>query len=371
MVFSLRRVMRVVRKELIQAFRDPTMRSLLFVPPLLQLVLFGYAVNTDVRNIETAVLDQDGTPASRALVARLEGSTCFRIVRRAADEREVRRLLDRGEVLAALHVRAGFSERRARGLPTRVQLLLDGTDSNTATVALAYARQALAPAAVDPVGLPLRGEPVELKPRVWFNQSLRSRIYFIPGVIALIALLVSLMLTSMSVVREREMGTLEQLLVTPLRPLELVLGKSIPFGMVVAVDILFVTVAAILLFDLPVRGSIVLLSLSLLLFVVSSLGIGLLISTASHTQQQAMMLSFVMMFPITLLSGFAFPIRNMPEIIRYATGANPMRHILVILRAVLLKGVGLDVLYPQVLALLGLTVLIMAAAVLRFRQRME
>jgi len=370
-MLSLLRLKWVVRKEFIQTFRNPLMRGMLFVPPLLQLILFGYAVNTDVRYVATAVLDYDASVASRDVLAQLSSSGYFAVTHHARNHRQLQALLDRGAVVAGVVIPEGFARRMERGQPTAIQLVLDGTDSNLATVALAYAEMALAPAPAFVPGLPIAGTPVELRPRLWFNENLESRLFFVPGVIASIILLVAFMLTSMSVVREREVGTLEQLLVTPLRPLELVLGKCVPFGLIVSVDIVFIGLGAALLFDLPLRGSLALLAGALLLFIIASLGMGLLISAAAHTQQQAMMLSFFAVVPITLLSGFAFPIRNMPAVIQWLTYLNPMRYVLVIERGIFLKGVGADVLYPEFLALAALSALLMAAAVLRFRQRLD
>ncbi len=373
-------------KEFIQAFRDPRMRILLFVPPVLQLVIFGYAANTDIRNIPLALYDLDHTPVSREMVDRFSSSGYFRISRIATDLRQVRRWIDAGNVSAALQINPGFSREVRQSQGSSIQLIVDGTDSNTASVIAGYAQAIVAqysrewlqarlnktpnlPAALQrPL---LRNGGIEVRSRAFFNPNLESRNFYVPGIIALLIMLVTLLLTCMSVVREREIGTMEQLIVSPIRPLELILGKTIPFALIGYIDVALVTVVGVSLFDVPIRGSFLLLLAATTLYLLSSLGIGLFISTISRTQQQAMMSMFFFFMPAILLSGFIFPIANMPEAVQLLTYANPLRYFLIIIRGIFLKGIGLNILWPQMVGLAILGVVLFTFSSLRFRKRLE
>jgi ABC-2 type transport system permease protein len=375
------RIREIIRKEFRQTLREPRMRALLIGPPLLQLIIFGYAVNLDVENTRMAWMDMDKTPESRGLLAAFSGSRYFHVAATPSGDHEVQELLDRGRVQVVLRVLPGFARKLRRQNQPAVQILLDGTNSNTAAIAGSYANQivaeysrkvledqgsalfmARAPAAMD--GLAARS-------RVWFNPALKSRDYFVPGVVVNIIALVTIMLTSMSIVREKEIGTMEQLMVTPIRPLELMLGKLLPFAIVGIAEVCLVVTGALLVFRTPFRGSILVLFLSALFFLLSSLGVGLFISTISHTQQQAMMSSFFFFLPAMLLSGFSFPIRNMPVAVQYVTYLNPLRYFMVIVRGVFLKGTGLRSLWPQVLALFLFGAVILILSALRFRKRLD
>jgi ABC-2 type transport system permease protein len=382
------RIMEIIRKEFLQTLRDPRMTALLFVPPLLQLVIFGYAVNLDVEHTRTAWMDMDRTPESRDLLAAFSGSRYFTITELPSREAEVRDLLDKGEVQAVIRVLPGFAQDILRGDPTSVQILVDGTNSNTAAIVSSYAGQIVAgytlrvledqqnsrlvPAALA-TGAPASAPPPTLvaQPRVWFNPDLKSQVYFVPGVVVNIIALVTIMLTSMSIVREKEIGTMEQLMVTPIRPIELMLGKLLPFAVVGIFEVVLVVGAALLIFRTPLRGSIPLLFLCSVIFLLATLGVGLFISTISHTQQQAMISSFFFFMPAMLLSGFAFPIHNMPAAVQYLTLLNPVRYFMEIVRGLFLKGVGLSLLWPQVLALLVLGTAILGMSALRFHKRLD
>ena len=360
------------------------MRVVLLLPPIIQLIVFGYAVNLDVENSPIAWMDQDRTPESRELLAEFEGSPQFRVTHIPAGEEEIQELLDRSAVQAVVRVLPGFGRDIRRGQRTQVQILVDGTNSNSATIISNSASQVVARYAgriqgeqrtrqrtVSGPGPVRQGPLLSAESRVWFNVDLKSQNYFVPGVVVNIIALVTLMLTAMAIVREKESGTMEQLMVTPIRPIELMLGKTLPFAAVGLLEVLMVTGAALLIFGIPFRGSMLLLLGCAAAFLLTTLGFGLLISTVSSTQQQAMMASFFFFMPAFMLSGFAFPIRNMPLAVQYLTYLNPVRYFMEIVRGIFLKGIGLDVLWPQVMALLVLGTALVGLSVLRFHKRLD
>jgi ABC-2 type transport system permease protein len=380
------RIRVMLRKEFIQALREPRMRLLLFLPPLLQCIIFGYAVNLDVDHARIAWMDMDRTPESRDLRDRFEGSGRFDVVAMPANEEQVQAVLDRSQAQAVVRVLPGFARDLARGRGAGVQVLVDGTNSNTASLILSYGGRIIAKYSTDAMGRQqnrrvLTRSPnsavnasvpqVTARSRVWFNPDLYSRNYFVPGVVANIIMMVTLMLTSLAIVREKEIGTMEQLMVTPLRPIELMLGKTLPFAVVGLVDVTLVTALALVVFHVPFNGSFLLMLLCGVLFLMTSLGAGLLLSTISHTQQQAMMSSFFFVMPAFMLSGFAFPIRNMPLVVQYLSYLNPLRYFIEIVRGIFLKGVGASVLWPQMacLAVYGVTMLTLSA--LRFHKTLD
>jgi len=370
------RVRHMLVKEFHQLFRAPQMLRILILPPILQILVFGYAVTTNVRNAPTAVVDLDRTASSRDLLSRFFSSGHFRLVRETADFREAGELMNRGDVGVILHIAPGFEGALRSNRTGDLQVIVDGTDSNTASIVLSYAARiaagysgAVRLSRMQRHPVPFPGPPsVALASRAWFNENLESRFTFLPGIIAFIVMLVTVMLTSMAVVREREIGTLEQILVTPITPAEYILGKTLPFAIVGFVEILLVATVGVLWFDLPFRGSLLLLFACSGLFLSTALGIGLLISTVSRTQQQAMLTMFLYFMPAVLLSGFLFPIANMPRAAQGLTYLNPLRYYLVILRGIFLKGVGARVLWPQMAALLLLGVATLAVATRRFRK---
>jgi ABC-2 type transport system permease protein len=363
-------------KEFIQVFRDPRMRIVLFVIPALQTVIFGYAVNMDAKNIPTAVLDRDNSAESRELAAIMESSGYFKTVARIDRYDQAGALLDRGRVRAALVIEHGFAAELRAGKPTPVQVLLDGSDSNTAGViggylgrlATAYNTRLQADYAARHLGLPPRIGRVELVSRAWFNDNLESPPFYVPAVITNILFVITMLLSSLAIVREKEIGTIEQVIVTPIRKGEFILGKTLPFVLIGYIDVALISTVGALVFHVPVRGSLWLLFLATTLFLMSSLGLGLLISTVSQTQQQAMMTAFFIIFPAMLLSGFAFPIENMPEPAQWLTLLNPLRYYMVVIRGLFLKGIGIDILWPQLAALGGLGLALLALAVKRFHK---
>jgi ABC-2 type transport system permease protein len=366
------RILVIVRKEFRQALREPRMRVVLFLPPLIQLILFGYAVNLDVDEIRIGWMDLDRTPESRELLAAFEGSTRFQVMATPSREGEIQTLLDRGKVQAVVRVLPGFARDVLRGRTATVQVLVEGTNSNTASLVSSYSGEIVSRYSLSKLP-PARGGIPDLgaRTRVWFNPDLKSRNYFVPGVIANIIMMVTLMLTALAIVREKEIGTMEQLMVTPIRPLELIIGKTLPFGVVGLLDVALVTTAAFVVFRIPIRGSLLLLGATSALFLLTSLGAGLFISTISQTQQQAMMSSFFFAMPWFMLSGFAFPIQNMPAAIQYLTFLNPLRYFVEIVRGIFLKGTGIAVLWPQTLALAVYGVAVVTLSALRFRKRLD
>lgn len=362
---ALRRVGEMVRKELRQIFRDPQLYRILFAAPLVQLLVFGYAVSTDVRHTPAFVVDHDRSAASRALLDAFAAGGYFEVAGRSDREADLVDALERGRAVVGLVIPAGYARQLAAGAAT-VQLLVDGTSSNVATVALGQA-EAIAAS----LGARLAGArpPIELRDRAWYNPGLESRDYNVPAVVGVLLFLVCLLLTALAVVREREMGTLEQLMVTPLRPLELMAGKALPFVLIGVVDLVLVTLLAVLWFRVPFAGSPLLLLLGTLVFLLPGLGLGLLVSTISKTQQEAFMAAYLVLVPAILLSGFMFPVRSMPPAFRWLSLLNPLRHYLEIVRGIFLKGVGLAELWPQHLALLALGVALLATAAARFEKQ--
>ncbi|MHB1025926.1 MAG: ABC transporter permease [Desulfobacteria bacterium] len=372
------RLRNMLIKEFLQVLRDPKMRGIIFVMPLIQVMVFGYAVTTDVRDVPVAVVDFDQRVASRELLPRFSASGYFRFVSQTRNVNDATRLLDKGSVGAILRIDQGFEADLQAGRTAKLQVIADGTDSNTAGIVLDYTGR-IAGKFSEKVLLTrfshLRGEgtlpgKVELISRAWFNENLESRNFYVPGVIAIIVMLITLMLTSMAVVREKEIGTIEQLLVSPITPTEFILGKTLPFALIGYADVLLVAVVGVFWFEVPIRGSLLLLLVATTFYLMTTLGIGLFISTVSRTQQQAMMSVFFFYFPAVLLSGFMFPIANMPPLVQYLTYANPLRYFLVILRGIFLKGAGPATLWPQMAALLIMGLVTLFFTTRRFRKTM-
>ena len=367
----LERIRQMMIKEFIQVFRDLRTRGVVFIAPIIQVLVFGYAVTTDVRHVATAVYDLDNTVSSREVVSRFIHSGYFDLAENVTDEARARYLMDRGLVQVVVRLNHGFESDLRAGRTAEVQLILDGTDSNTAGIVLSYSSRILQEFSNGVLLTRLTRQhgtysppaQVDLQMRAWFNQNLESRNFYVPGVIALIVMLITLMLTSIAIVREKEIGTIEQIMVTPITRLEFILGKTVPFALIGLADVVLISVVGVFWFGVPIQGHVIWLFVSVLLYLMSTLGIGLLISTLSRTQQQAMMMTFLFFSPAVLLSGFIFPIANMPLIIQWLTFLNPLRYFLVIIRGVFLKGIGPDILWPQMagLALLGVATLWLAS----------
>ncbi len=374
----MRRIRFLIWKELIELRQDPRLFGIVVLAPIIQLFLLAYAATTDVRNVPIVVADADRSSASRELVSRFDASPSFTVLSIVASPDEIDAPLERGEAWMALVVPRGYGAALAGGQAQAVQIVADGSDANSAGVSLSYATnlvaaygQEIAERASVAAG---RGDTtvagIQPVVRVWFNPRLESRDFMIPGIVALLLLVITTNLSSMGIVREKELGTLEQLNVTPLTRAELVVGKLLPYGMVGLIDVLLVLSVAIFWFHVPMRGSYILLFATTLVYLVSTLGLGLFVSTISNTQQQAMMTTtFFFLMPMMLLSGFVFPIENMPAAVQPITYLIPLRYFLVILRSIFLKGVGLETLWPQALALAAWGAGILMLAIARSTKR--
>ncbi len=369
---SFHRVREMVRKELRQLFRDPRTKRIVFVSPIVQLVLFGYAVNTDVHDTRLFLVDLDHTTESRALVDAFTAGGYFRVVGRSDRPGDMLRALDRGQAVVGLEIPHGFAADLAATRGVRVQVLVDGTSSNTAVVAQGYAtrivRQFGTRAAPDE---PAFAGGVDLRTRAWYNPDLQSRVYNIPAVIGTILMIMSLLLTALAVVREREIGTLEQLMVSPLTPAELMLGKTIPVAFIALIDLALISGVAILWFQIPLAGSVLALLLASVIYILAALAFGLLISTSSSTQQEAFMLMFLFFMPAVILSGLMYPIDTMPWFFQQLTLLNPVRHFLEIVRGIFLKGTGPRELWTQYVFLLMTAVAAWTLATWRFGRRLR
>ncbi|MBI3568837.1 MAG: ABC transporter permease [Gemmatimonadetes bacterium] len=372
---SFGRLGQLLRKEMRQMLRDPRSRPLIFVAPVIQLLVLGYAVTTDVRHASTYLLDNDQSVESRQLASTLTATGYFDITQRGSRPAAMARALDRGDVLMAVQIPRGFGGDVERGRPTAVQLLVDGASANTATVALGYASQIIGRFGMERgadvaarMGTPVPAPGVDFQMRIWYNPNLESRTYNVPAVMGQIVMLMSLILTGLAVVREREIGTLEQLMVSPLKPIELMLGKTLPAALVAVIDLIIVAAVALLWFRVPFEGSFLLLAVGSVLFILTSLGIGLLISTVSNTQQEAFMTMFLFILPAMMLSGMMFPVENMPHLIQYLCRLNPIYQYLIVVRGVFLRGAGWGTLAPQLLVLAAMGVTVIAFATARFRK---
>ena len=375
-----RRIAELLVKEFLQLKRDRSARFRLLIPPIIQMVLFGYAATFEVFNVSTAVLDQDHTQESRALIDRFVNSSRFRVSKIARDRRELGDAVERSDAQIGIVVPPGFAALLRKGQTSPVQILVDGTNSNTALIALGYVGQIaggvgqeyaldLAQRTGRALGRPLVN--VVLQERYWYNPNLNSRWFFVPGVIGTLTLVTIVNLTAFAIVREREIGTLEQILVTPIRPFEFIVGKTLPFFLIGLIEVAIVAAVGMLWFNVPFKGDPLVLLLGTCLYLFSVLAIGLLISTLCTTQQQAFASNFFVLNPMFILSGFSFPIPSMPEALQWVTYLDPLRYFLVIIRGTYIKGVGLDVLWPQMLALATIAIALLGLAVLRFRKSLD
>jgi ABC-2 type transport system permease protein len=367
----MRRVLHLVKKELLELRQDPRLFGIVIMAPIIQLTVLGYAATTDVKDIPLVIVDPDRSAESRALVARFNASDNFKLVGVLDSTDAIDRWLDRGDAWMALSIPADYGARVEAREPVALQVVADGTDANSTNVAIGYARALIAGYAQDLAPGGTAAPPVALEIRVWFNPELESRDFMIPGIVALLLLVVTTNLSAMAIVREKEVGTLEQLNVTPLARWELIAGKLLPYGLIGVVDVVLVLLVALYWFQVPMLGSIPLLFAMSLVYLLSTLGLGLFISSVSNTQQQAMLTTtFFFLMPMIYLSGFVFPIENMPAWIQPATYLIPLRYFLVIVRGIFLKGVGLETLWPQALALLAWGVTVLTLAALRSSKRL-
>lgn len=376
----LARMRQMIIKEFIQVFRDKRTRFILIIPPIIQMMVFGYAANYEVHYVSTVVVDYDHSQESRELVSRFQSSPYFDVEVQAENSRMLHAMIEEGKAIVGVEIHAGFAQALRKGQVAPLQVIVDATNSNSALLAAGYVTQIalgfardvqrdriyrLDPQIVEVV------PSVQLESRPWYNPNLLSRWFFVPGIIGSLTLVLVITLTAFGVVREREIGTLEQIMVTPIRPAEFILSKTLPFFLIGLFDVALIAFVGSFWFRVPFRGSIAVLITGAVLFILCMLGVGLLTSTACSTQQQALVTSFFFIMPAVTFSGFGFPISTMPHWFQLATYANPLRYFLVVLRGTYLKGVGMDILWPQMAAMAGLGLGLITIAVMRFRKSLD
>jgi ABC-2 type transport system permease protein len=366
----LARILALVKKEFLTLLKDKRSRIVLIGPPLIQLVVFGYAATFDLKNVPFAVYNEDRGAESRELMAAFDGSPSFSLVKQVTHESEIAPMIDSKQVLMVVHAGPDFSADLLAGRPAGLQVIVDGRNSNTAMLAINDVREMVdrynRDWAADHNGnLP----PARIETRAWFNPNLESRWFFVPGIVGILTLLVTMLITALSVAREREQGTFDQLLVTPLRPVEILIGKTLPGFIIGLAEATVIVLAAVFWFKVPLLGSLFTLYTGIMLFLLSGVGVGLMISSFAVTQQQGLLGAFIFMVPAIILSGFATPIRNMPVLVQDITLLDPMRYFLVVLRGVFLEGVPFHLLIPQFwpMALIGIASFSIAGWLFRHR----
>ena len=374
----LQRLFRMLIKEFLQMLRDPRMRVVIFGVPVVQMTIMAFALTTDVTDIRLAVLDMDRTKSSRQLISSFTSSNYFQISHSLLSQKEIAPLLDRSDVRAVLHIPAGFAKDLLTEKTADIQLLTDGTDSNSTAIVLGYAgyivnefndiklKERLARKGI-------RTPPVQIttETRAWYNANQESHFYYVPSLLATMLFIFSLLLTSIGIVREKEIGTIEQVMVTPIRGVEFILGKTIPYMITGYISMSFMLVVAYFLFGVHVKGSIFLLYALTGVFLAGNMGIALIISGSASTQQQALLTSFLILMPAVMLSGFMFPVSNMPDPVRYATVLNPMRWYLEILRGIVMKDVGVTALWSQIVAQAVLSLTFLSIAIAQFKKTLS
>ncbi len=373
-----KRLKHMLIKEFLQLLRDPRMRIVVFIVPLVQMLVIAFALTNDVTNIKTAVLDLDKTPASRELMSEFTSSGYFEIVEYADSQADIDAILDRSRALVVINIPAGFEGDLRAGHQADVQLLADGTDSNTTAIVFGYANAIVADFTARQMEERLAAESggaisipqIDMESRAWFNPNLESKHFYVPALISVMLVVISMILSGVSVVREKEIGTIEQVMVTPITRVEFILGKTIPYAIIGYIVMTLMLILAMLVFGIRVEGSWILLYVLTGVFLAGNLGIALFISTTASTQQQALLTTFLIMLPTILLSGFLFPIRNMPVPVQYATLINPLRWYIEILRGVITKGVGIESLWPAILGQTILAILFILLATVSFRKTM-
>jgi ABC-2 type transport system permease protein len=370
------RILSITRKEILHIRRDRRTLAVMFLIPVIQLLLMGYAATTDVKHLKTAVWDQDRSAGSRSLLEAFRASGYFDLTHYVGDEQEMARLVDNGDVRAGIIVPAGYERSLAKGQKVRVAFVIDGSDPSVANTALAAAQGVGQTESVEILmrtfGNRFESAPgIEVHSRVWYNPSMESSNFMVPGLIGTILMMLTMMFTAMAIVREREQGTIEQLIVTPIRPLELIVGKVLPFVFIAFMNLLEILFIGVWWFGVPIHGSVVLLLELSAVFLLSSLGLGILISTVSKTQQESMMLTFFILLPSIFLSGYFFPIDAMPPFLQMVSKVVPLTYVLVIVRSIILKGVGFQALAGEVAALAVFGAVVMLLAATRFRKRLE
>ena len=376
----MRTILHIIKKEFLQLKRDPKMFAIILVAPVFQLIFLGYAVNMDVEKVPTVIFNQDNSKTSREFLEKFSGNIYFEFVEQVDNYRDLQSHIDNGTASLAIVIPNDFEKRIARNEVADIQAIFDGSDGNKASITAGYLQKIVGDYSINiltnrriksgkfinPIG------QITPEIRAWYNPVLTTRIYMIPGIVGLLLSIITLILTSLAIVKEREIGTLEQIIVTPIKPIQLILGKLIPFAILGFAAVTIVLIAMNVIFGISPRGSIPFLFATTLLYILSTLGLGLLVSTVSKTQQQAMMLAiFVVMLPMTFLSGFAFPIENMPQVIQGITYAIPLRYFMTIMRGIILKGVGFSELWFEVSMLFVLGTMVFTLSILRFKKRID
>jgi len=369
-----------IQKEFLQFKRDPKMFAMILVAPIIQLIFLGYAANFDVNVVHTAVYDMDKSEASRKYIESFESTGYFSFDYYVDNYEQLTNHIDNAKVIMGLVIPRGFEEKINRRETVQVQAIFDGSDGNTASIAAGYL-QGITQRYSRGIATDIRNKlgmqvipvgSVQSETRVWYNPELKTRNFMVPGIVALLLMIITLILTSLAIVKEKEIGTLEQLIVTPIKPIQMIIGKLIPFTLLGFAAVILVITAMNIIFGIAVKGSVTFLLISSFVFILSTLGLGLFVSTVSKTQQQAMMLAiFLIMMPMVFLSGFAFPIENMPTVIQTITYIIPLRYFMTIIRGIILKGIGFADLWIQLAAMFGLGVLILSLSVMRFQKRVD
>jgi ABC-2 type transport system permease protein len=372
MIYTLRRISALILKEFAAILKDPRSRIVIVGPPLIQFFMFGYAATYDLKNVRYAAFDEDRSTESRQLLSRLMGSENFELVQTLHSDEQINTVIDRQRARLVVHIGPTFSRDLHNGVPTKIQVILDGRNSNVALVALGYLGTIVEQFNRDLAARGIAGQGgVLLEERAWYNANLQSRWFMISGLGGVISMVVVMILTSLTVAREREFGTFDQLLVAPFRPGEILIGKSVPGMLFGLLDALIFSAGAVLWFHIPFRGTLLALVIALACFIVTIVGVGLLVSSLSMTMQQALLGSFVFMMPAVILSGFTTPIENMPHWLQIGTYANPIRYIIQALREIFLEGAGLPMIWPQLWPLLLMACFTLPAAAWMFRHRSQ
>ncbi len=376
----MRIILNIIRKEFLQLKRDPKMFAIVLIAPVFQLIFLGYAVNMDVEKVPTVIFDQDRTETSRDLLQRFSGNRYFEFVEQVDNYKDFQYSIESGEAWLGIVIPYDFEKSIVRNETGKLQAIFDGSDGNKASIISGYLQKVITTYSVELLDSKMKKHgkfrspisTVEPEIRAWYNPELVTRDYMVPGIVGLLLSIITLILTSLAIVKEREIGTLEQIIVTPIKPTQLIIGKLIPFAILGFVAVIIVLLAMTFVFNLPPRGSILLLFFSTFLYILSTLGLGIFVSTVSKTQQQAMMLAiFVVLLPMTFLSGFAFPIENMPAIIQGITYAIPLRYFMTIIRGIILKGIGVSELWFELSMLLAIGIFVLTLSSLRFQKRMD
>lgn len=376
----MRTILHIIKKEFLQLKRDPKMFVIILVAPVFQLIFLGYAVNMDVEKVQTVIFNQDNSKTSRELLEKFSGNRYFEFVEHVDNYTDLQTHIDNGTASLAIVIPIDFEKKIARNETADIQAIFDGSDGNKASITAGYVQKIVGDYSINIIQNRMKKNGQFIIPigqitpeiRAWYNPELTTRIYMIPGIVGLLLTIITLILTSLAIVKEREIGTLEQIIVTPIKPIQLILGKLIPFAILGFIAVTIVLIAMNLIFGITIRGSLFVLFSTTLLYILSTLGLGMLVSTVSRTQQQAMMLAiFVVMLPMTFLSGFAFPIENMPQFIQGITYIIPLRYFMTILRGIILKGVGFSELWFEVSMLFAIGSFVFTLSILRFKKRMD